>query len=336
MNQNTTNEIDLKDLFIYWALHFRSAFILCICVFIISGAYKGYCVSLEKSREVAEATEDKENAQDTSMVTTYQVVVSNDPNFDASTSPKTYITVAGKDAATGQGIANAIIQSRKDDGTENVVYEINVRSEGQAGTEAIVEKPSQVFVKYGTIGAVAMLFLHLLFFALKYVLSTAVITSAQQHDILGIPVLARKRDAMSALYKNKCGISCTLRRIGGLSPEESNIENIADMAAVNLKLLVKKVNQVDNEKECSGILIAGQATMADKREIADALAKRMKDITFTVAESLDKNSRDREELLKCEGVLFVEVYGQTMKKIALEEQALALSVGKTVLGSVWS
>jgi len=99
---------------------------------------------------------------------------------------------------------------------------------------------------------------------------------------------------------------------------------------------MKTTHHAGDEKECSRILVAGQASMTDKREIADALAKRMKDISFTVVESLKENPQDREALLKCEGVLFVEVYGHTMKKIALEEQALALSAGKTVLGSVWS
>jgi len=224
MNQNAVNEMNLKDLLIYWALHFRSAFILCICAFILLGCYKGYNATL---KEDAAVTESGEHTKDDTVVTTYEVTVSNDPNLDASKFNKTYITVMGKEATIGQGIASAIIQNREDNSAKNVAYEISVKTEGEKIIH--VEKASYVFIKYGVAGAVAMLFFHLLFFALKYAMSAEIITLAQQDEILGIPVLARKRDAIAVLYKGRGGMSCTLRRIGGLSVEESDMEHIADM-----------------------------------------------------------------------------------------------------------
>jgi hypothetical protein len=329
MNQNTEFEINLKDLLIYWALHFRSAFVLCVCAFILLGSYKGY------QAETA-ASQGEKSVEDSSTVTDYQMVVSGDPNFDAETSKKTYITVTGKDAATAQTIANALIQSMKGNDSKNAVYEIRIKAEAEA--EAVVGEVSPVhaFIKYGIVGAVAMLFLHLLFFAIQYVASAVIITSSQQCEMLRIPVLSQKRGAAAKLYKHGTGLDRALRRAGGFAAEENDMNRVTDMAAANLKLELKAAGQQNAEIVGRRILVAGQAEASDKKALAEALAQRLEGITFTVAESLKGNPQDRERLLDCDGVLFAEVYGQTRRATALEEKSLVQSSEKMVLGSVWN
>lgn len=331
MDQN--KEVDLRDLLIYWALHFRSAIVLCLCAFAIVGAYKGYITEQTelKMEEIYEKN-GKSFAQPDNKVNTYQIVVTDDPNFDVKAAREIYITITGKDATNEQTIANALIESIKGDEKKNVVYEIRIVTD--ASVEVAIESPFHAFVKNGMIGAAGILFLHLLFFAMKYISSSVIMTVSQQ-EVLQVSVLAQKRGATVKLYKYRDWLSKALRKIGDFPLEEINIDNIADMAAANLKLETAKEKRQDNENSCRKILIAGEALMSDKRMIVEALSQRLEGVTFIIAESLKKNSQDREKLLNCDGVLFAEVYGKTVKTTALEEKQLVRFAKKMVLGSIW-
>ena len=339
MDRNLENEIDLKDLLVYWALHFRSAIVMCVCAFIVLGMYKGYAaVQVERKNHAEESfmADEHGKTEDNSTITTYQMVVTDDPHFNSPKAPKTYITVTGKDAATGQSIANALIQSMQNNGGKNIVYEITIKTDGDTKMEAnnLTEPFWHVFLKNGIIGAVGILFLHLLFFALKYVMSPVIITESQEREVLCLPILGQRRGGAVELYKNHDSLSRILRWSGNFQPDESSIERVDNMVVVNLKLELEKLKQ-NADNGCRTIMIAGQAAMTDKERLAEMLQKHLEGIPFVIAQSLKEEPLDRSKLLDCNCVLFAEVYGETRKASALEEKLIVQSAGKTVLGSIW-
>ena len=325
-NTNEVKEIDIKDLLVFWLLHFRSALIICIACALVLGGYKGFTsyrsnkINLQ-AKSVAEA----EGKEFTTVSTkSFEIILSNEENADISQFEKNQIIIKGDDNAWNKQIATAVLTVLEDKGFNNVVFEVILEEEHDA-TKMV--SPVKTALKYGFIAIVISLFMHGLYYIVFYLTTSKYITCFHNITEHNIRTLVSLRDADIKLYKNKGFIDKILRKIGMYQKE-------MPLAELN-NLLISDIKVLNHNNGKCNLLIAGQADIDIKNSIARALRNAFSDVSIEVADSIINNPCDREKIIINKNVIFIQQYGITQKQATAKEIEIVNYSNGNIIGNVW-
>lgn len=326
---NEEIEINLKDLLIYWLLHFRSMIVVSLIAFVVVGGLKTYNVmeSEDFVKTKTQSQEDDTYGKDSQVVATYSLILTDTPTFDESISNVRYITIDGTDETTAKNIANAIMSNVEKNNEENVIYEISILGEEQEQEKVY---PSVVFIKYGLGAAIVFLCLHATCWSMRYILTGRIRTKSQQKSMFNICQLGGLRDGEINLYKRHSKIDIWLRTVGGY--EEFSEDECLKMVVINLKLLLNKAKQ---ESEKINVLITGQASNTFKEKVSAEISREFYNVKCNMVEDVIHKVSDMEKLMDADYLVFVEKYGITRYKKMHEEISYSLHSGVEIAGCVW-
>ena len=326
---NNELEINLKDLIIYWLIHFRSMIVLSVLGFFIVGSLRVYMVNSFAITEKVEAMsqEDNQGIQDKQVVAAYRLVLSNDKDLDKSTMNIRYITIDGTDETTAKNIVNAFVANIENDIRENVIYEVNVIEE----VEEVEEVDSSMeFIKHGFAASVILILIHAMWWSMIYISTGRIRTKSQQDALFEIMELGGLRTGEFKLYKGHSKIDLWLRSIAEY--KEFSEDECMEMAIIKLKKLLSIPNR---EKEKINIVITGQASCGLKERLIKDMAKAFDYVSCIEVADIINNASDLEKLLDADYVIFVERYGSTRWHKLSEEINHSLQAGVKIAGCVW-
>lgn len=183
----------------------------------------------------------------------------------------------------------------------------------------------KVFIKWGVVAGLVMIFLGCAFYAVIYTLSGCLLTQEQTLVHYPVILLGAYRKAEEKVYRNNTIIDSWLRRIGNYECNNASWEDVLDMIIANLSIYAK---------DCHTIMLSSAADMTLSEKIQIELTKRIPNKIFILANQLEVNSKSRAKLVEVDGIVIVEKYGKTRFHQIDQELLIVKNAKKVVLGII--
>lgn len=206
--------------------------------------------------------------------------------------------------------------------------------EGEAGGEVesepiVFEDPVLSAVTFAIVGMIGGVCLVCLFFGMSYIMSGKLQDISNFHQKFGMPLLGvvRKSETKKRLFGF---IDRWIRRLEeGPCAKIPRKEQIK-IAAVNVQSAIHR----NQDEKIRRVMLAGTTAGDDVIEICEQLVEEIGEITFSPYRQIVFHAAALKKLEYYEGVVFIEMRGESYERIIRQERELADTRGICVLGVI--